>query len=80
MCICIYVYSYIYMYITVYIHPNRNHDPNPSNINPGLQVMFSWISFNATFPRENTVDEANVWYNRWQEFKAAGAGGGVVSF
>eukprot|EP00435_Cladocopium_sp_Y103_P054863 s86_g18.t1 len=33
------------------------------------QVMFSWISFNATFPRENTVDEANVWYNRWQEFK-----------
>lgn len=33
------------------------------------QVMFSWISFNATFPRENTVDEANVWYNRWQAFK-----------
>jgi hypothetical protein len=36
--------------------------------------MFSWISFNATFPRENTVDEANVWYNRWQAFKAGRMG------
>ena len=32
-------------------------------------VQFAWISYNATFPRENTVDEANTWYNRWQEFK-----------
>ena len=37
------------------------------------QVMFSWISFNATFPRENTVDEANEWYNRWQTFKESGS-------
>ena len=35
----------------------------------GCQVMFAWISFNATFPRENTVDEANEWYSRWQTFK-----------
>lgn len=33
------------------------------------EVMFAWISFNATFPRENTVDEADLWYSRWQTFK-----------
>eukprot|EP00439_Symbiodinium_sp_Y106_P036691 s1266_g4.t1 len=32
-------------------------------------IQFAWISYNATFPRENTVDEANDWYNRWQTFK-----------
>ncbi|CAE7261220.1 DISP1, partial [Symbiodinium pilosum] len=32
-------------------------------------VQFAWISYNATFPRENTVDEANEWYERWQSFK-----------
>ncbi len=42
--------------------PLLNHGTNS-------QVMFAWISFNATFPRENTVDEANEWYNRWQTFK-----------
>ena len=42
----------------------------PGFWNPlGCQVMFAWISFNATFPRENTVDEANEWYSRWQTFK-----------
>lgn len=42
----------------------------PGCWNPlGCQVMFAWISFNATFPRENTVDEANEWYSRWQTFK-----------
>ncbi|CAE7207680.1 DISP1 [Symbiodinium sp. CCMP2456] len=35
-------------------------------------IQFAWISFNATFPRENTVDEANEWYNRWQTFKGNG--------
>lgn len=40
----------------------------PPAFRPG-EVMFAWISFNATFPRENTVDEADLWYSRWQTFK-----------
>jgi len=32
-------------------------------------IMFAWISFNASFPRENTVDQANEWYDRWKKFK-----------
>lgn len=37
--------------------------------NAKTAIQFAWISYNATFPRENTVDEANEWYNRWQTFK-----------
>lgn len=32
-------------------------------------LFFAVEGYNATFPRENTVDEANAWYNRWQAFK-----------
>ena len=37
--------------------------------NDKTAIQFAWVSYNATFPRENTVDEANEWYNRWEEFK-----------
>lgn len=46
----------------------------PPAFRPG-EVMFAWISFNATFPRENTVDEADLWYSRWQTFKDRTVGG-----
>ena len=72
-----YVYIYTYIYICIEII-NPIHTTIPLQKRPkgfsALQVMFSWISFNATFPRENTVDEANVWYNRWQAFKAGRMG------
>ena len=87
---CVYIYththkiqSYVYIYIYIYIYIcieiiNPIHTTIPLQKRPkgfsALQVMFSWISFNATFPRENTVDEANVWYNRWQAFKAGRMG------
>ncbi|CAJ1410020.1 unnamed protein product [Effrenium voratum] len=55
---------------------NRRYDADFQSQYTGLrlngdktQVQFAWISYNATFPRENTVDEANAWYNRWQAFK-----------
>ena len=77
LCIYIYIYTHIYIYICIEII-NPIHTTIPLQKRPkgfsALQVMFSWISFNATFPRENTVDEANVWYNRWQAFKAGRMG------
>ena len=82
MCVYIYIYIHIkykamYIYICIEII-NPIHTSIPLQKRPkgfsALQVMFSWISFNATFPRENTVDEANVWYNRWQAFKAGRMG------
>mmetsp|Transcript_92009 Transcript_92009/g.231348 ORF Transcript_92009/g.231348 Transcript_92009/m.231348 type:complete len:1176 (+) Transcript_92009:56-3583(+) len=31
-------------------------------------LTFAWISFNATYPVQNTVVEANEWYDRWESF------------
>ncbi|CAE8590403.1 unnamed protein product [Polarella glacialis] len=33
------------------------------------QIQFAWHSYNATYPSENTVDQANTWYDRWEEFR-----------
>mmetsp|Transcript_17512 Transcript_17512/g.37476 ORF Transcript_17512/g.37476 Transcript_17512/m.37476 type:complete len:1227 (-) Transcript_17512:202-3882(-) len=31
-------------------------------------LSLAWVGFNATYPLQNTVDEANDWYDRWDEF------------
>jgi len=33
------------------------------------KLEFAWVSFNATFPTQNTVEQANRWYERWSEFQ-----------
>jgi len=35
--------------------------------NGGLKL--AWVGFNGTIPRENSVDEANAWYDRWEAFR-----------
>jgi predicted RND superfamily exporter protein len=38
---------------------------------PGSQssIKLAWVSFNATIPIVNTVEEANTWYDRWEDFR-----------
>jgi hypothetical protein len=35
----------------------------------GSGLQFAFISFNATYPRQNTVDQANEWFSRWETFR-----------
>lgn len=48
-------------------------------LSPDKSAMeFAWVSFNATYPSQNTVEQANTWYERWEGFKldhAPGIGG-----
>lgn len=32
-------------------------------------LKLAWVSFNATIPMQNTVEEANTWYDRWEAFR-----------
>mmetsp|Transcript_19436 Transcript_19436/g.41739 ORF Transcript_19436/g.41739 Transcript_19436/m.41739 type:complete len:1230 (+) Transcript_19436:66-3755(+) len=31
-------------------------------------LALAWVGFNATYPLQNTVEEANDWYDRWDAF------------
>eukprot|EP00931_Biecheleriopsis_adriatica_P042517 TRINITY_DN2423_c0_g1_i3.p1 TRINITY_DN2423_c0_g1~~TRINITY_DN2423_c0_g1_i3.p1 ORF type:complete len:948 (+),score=196.93 TRINITY_DN2423_c0_g1_i3:428-2845(+) len=33
------------------------------------EIVFAFHSYNATYPFENTVDQANAWFNRWEDFR-----------
>eukprot|EP00927_Polykrikos_kofoidii_P003073 TRINITY_DN11218_c0_g1_i1.p1 TRINITY_DN11218_c0_g1~~TRINITY_DN11218_c0_g1_i1.p1 ORF type:complete len:1167 (-),score=160.03 TRINITY_DN11218_c0_g1_i1:20-3229(-) len=45
------------------------------NLNTGFRqgsssgIQLAWVSFNATIPIVNTVEEANTWYKRWEDFR-----------
>eukprot|EP00929_Paragymnodinium_shiwhaense_P047960 TRINITY_DN2431_c0_g1_i1.p1 TRINITY_DN2431_c0_g1~~TRINITY_DN2431_c0_g1_i1.p1 ORF type:complete len:1248 (-),score=317.11 TRINITY_DN2431_c0_g1_i1:185-3928(-) len=43
------------------------------------KLSFAFIGWNATFGMQNTVEEANEWYDRWEEFYTSNNGdtGGV---
>lgn len=32
-------------------------------------MLMAWVSFNATIPRENSVEQANDWYDRWEAYR-----------
>jgi hypothetical protein len=36
---------------------------------PDGGFKMAWVSFNATYPRSNTVEEANDWYDKWDEYR-----------
>jgi len=42
--------------------------------NDGTSLKFAWVSFNATYPRENTVDQANAVHDNWEAFRDRWAG------
>jgi len=44
----------------------------------GQSLSVAWVTFNATYPVQNTVEQANDWYDRWEAFRteyAANLGG-----
>jgi len=39
-------------------------------LNPAKTALqVAWVSFNATYPVQNTVEEANNWFDRWEAFR-----------
>lgn len=53
----------------------RGFEVIPERLNTGFHMTpsktalkFAWVSFNATYPRENSVTQANEWYDRWEAF------------
>jgi len=36
-------------------------------------LSMAWATFNATYPSQNTVEQANDWYDRWEAFRIAHA-------
>mmetsp|Transcript_22143 Transcript_22143/g.39788 ORF Transcript_22143/g.39788 Transcript_22143/m.39788 type:complete len:1236 (+) Transcript_22143:70-3777(+) len=54
----------------------RSYDADYLNSLTGIRlnsdrsdIQFAWISYNASFPRQNTLTEAEEWYERWENFK-----------
>jgi predicted RND superfamily exporter protein len=35
----------------------------------GDRMKLAWVSFNATIPLVNTVEQANEWYRRWEDYR-----------
>jgi len=40
----------------------------------GTGMRLAWVGFNGTIPVQNTVEQANNWYDRWEDYRRAYGG------
>jgi len=53
---------------SVLIAAGRAHHVESERQETGMREDFAWIGYNATYPKYNTVEQANEWHRRWKDF------------
>jgi len=53
---------------TKIIAAGRAYTVENERVETGYREKFTWIGYNATYPRYNSVEQANNWHKRWKDF------------